>query len=119
MSSPKADAFVAFQGINDRGNGNGLLSVTVTAGLPAGFYRVCTMNSASNHQPVLMPIAQRGAQDDCTKFTVGKGNGGAANGGAANGGGANKGAANGGAANNGQNGQVCVLPPCTPWTDLY
>ena len=34
------------------------------------------MNSASNHQPVLMPIAQRGAQDDCTKFTIGQGNGG-------------------------------------------
>lgn len=29
------------------------------------------MNSASNHQPVIMPVAQRGAQDDCQKFTVG------------------------------------------------
>lgn len=101
---------MAFQGINDAGNGRGLLSVAVTAGLPAGFYRVCTMNSASNHQPVLMPIAQRGAQDDCTKFTVGKGNAAnnAANGGAN--GGAGKGAANKGAAN----GQVCVLPSCKP-----
>lgn len=93
---------MAFQGINDPGNGKGLLSVDITAGLAAGFYRVCTMNSASNHQPVIMPIAQRGAQDDCTKFTVGKGNAANGNGGAAK-----------GAVNN-NNGQVCILPPCMP-----
>jgi hypothetical protein len=63
--------FAFFKGINDAGNGKGLLSATVTGGLPAGIYRVCTMASASNHQPVLMPVAQRGAQDDCNKFTVG------------------------------------------------
>lgn len=43
----------------------------MTGGLPAGNYRVCTMTSSSNHQPVLMPVAQRGAQDDCQKFVVG------------------------------------------------
>ena len=64
-------AFVFFKGVNDAGNGKGLLSATVTGGLPAGNYRVCTMSSSSNHQPVLMPVAQRGAQDDCQKFTVG------------------------------------------------
>lgn len=62
--------FSFFKGINDDGNGEGLLSATVTGGLPAGNYRVCTMSSASNHQPVLMPVAQRGSSDDCTKFTV-------------------------------------------------
>jgi len=62
--------FAFFKGINDAGNGKGLLSAVVTGGLPAGFYRVCTMSSSSNHQPVLMPVAQRGAQDDCTKFEV-------------------------------------------------
>jgi len=67
--------FAFFKGINDAGNGNGALSATITGGLPAGTYRVCTMTSASNHQLVAMPVAQRGAQDDCTKFTVG-GNGG-------------------------------------------
>ena len=65
--------FAFFKGINDDGNGNGLLSATVTGGLPAGNYRICTMTSSSNHQPVLMPVAQRGAQDDCTKFVVGAG----------------------------------------------
>jgi hypothetical protein len=62
--------FSFFKGINDAGNGEGLLSATVTGGLPAGNYRVCTLTSASNHQPVLMPVAQRGSSDDCTKFTV-------------------------------------------------
>ncbi|KAK0103509.1 hypothetical protein ONS95_005530 [Cadophora gregata] len=62
--------FVFFKGINNAGNGQGLLSATVTGGLLAGNYRVCTMSSASNHQPVLMPVAQRGTPDDCTKFTV-------------------------------------------------
>ncbi len=32
------------------------------------------MASASNHQPVLLPVAQRGTPDDCTKFVV-SGNG--------------------------------------------
>ncbi|KAH8684282.1 hypothetical protein BGZ60DRAFT_426680 [Tricladium varicosporioides] len=62
--------FAFFKGINDAGNGNGLLSATVTGGLPAGNYRICTMTSSSNHQPVLMPVAQRGTPDDCSKFTV-------------------------------------------------
>ncbi|KAJ9354841.1 hypothetical protein DTO027B9_4557 [Paecilomyces variotii] len=67
---PDPSTFAFFKGINDDGNGKGLLSATVTGGLPAGVYRVCTMISSSNHQPVLMPVAQRGAQDDCTKFEV-------------------------------------------------
>lgn len=62
--------FVSFKGINDAGDGKGGLSVTVTGGLPAGNYRVCTLGSSSNHQPVLMPVAQRGAQDDYQKFVL-------------------------------------------------
>lgn len=62
--------FAFFKGINDDGNGQGLLTAVVTGGLPAGNYRVCTLTSSSNHQAVLMPVAQRGTSDDCTKFTV-------------------------------------------------
>ncbi|KAK0703474.1 hypothetical protein B0T26DRAFT_657300 [Lasiosphaeria miniovina] len=65
-----AQQFVFFKGINDAGDGKGGLSAVVTGGLPAGNYRVCTMSSASNHQPVLMPVAQRGSQEDCRFFTV-------------------------------------------------
>ena len=67
---PDPTTFTFFKGINDAGNGDGLLSAAVAGGLPAGSYRVCTMTSSANHQPVLMPVAQRGAQDDCQKFTV-------------------------------------------------
>jgi transcription initiation factor TFIID subunit 15 len=95
-----ATQFAFFKGINDAGNGNGLLKATVTGGLPAGNYRVCTMTSASNHQPVLMPVAQRGTPDDCTKFTIGGGGGGNAGGNA----GGNGGNAGGNGANAGGNG---------------
>ncbi|KAK4229895.1 hypothetical protein QBC38DRAFT_67300 [Podospora fimiseda] len=87
-----ATQFAFFKGINDAGNGNGALSATVTGGLPVGCYRVCTMSSASNHQPVLMPVAQRGSQEDCRYFTVG----GACNNGGGGGGGNNNNNNNGG-----------------------
>ncbi|KAK2767806.1 hypothetical protein FQN54_003965 [Arachnomyces sp. PD_36] len=67
---PDPNQFAFFKGINDDGNGNGLLSAEVAGGLPEGAYRVCTMIAARNHQPVNMPVAQRGAQDDCNKFEV-------------------------------------------------
>ena len=101
QEAPDASTFVFFKGVDDNGDGNGHLSATVTGGLPAGSYRVCLMTAAMNHQPVLMPVAQRGAQDDCTKYTVGAGNGGNANGGDANGGDANGGNANAGSVNDG------------------
>lgn len=71
QTPPDPTAFAFFKGINDAGDGNGGLTAAVAGGLPAGNYRVCTLTSSSNHQPVLMPVAQRGAQDDCNKFTVG------------------------------------------------
>lgn len=99
QAAPDASTFVFFKGVDDDGDGKGGLQATVAGGLPAGNYRVCTMSAAANHQPVTMPVAQRGAQDDCTKFTVGAGNGGAANGGDA-------GNANGGNAANGNGGNT-------------
>jgi transcription initiation factor TFIID subunit 15 len=79
-----AQKFVFFKGINDAGNGAGTLTTAVTGGLPAGNYRVCTISGASNHQPVLMPVAQRGAQEDCRYFSVANGGGGNAAGGTNN-----------------------------------
>ena len=58
QTPPKADEFVFFKGLNDVGDGNGGLSVTVEGGLPPGVYRVCTMTAASNHQPVMMPVSR-------------------------------------------------------------
>ncbi len=67
---PDPSKFAFFKGIDDAGNGRGLLQAVVDGGLPPGTYRVCTMIAAQNHQPVAMPVAQRGAQDDCNKFEV-------------------------------------------------
>ncbi|CAG8661020.1 16934_t:CDS:1, partial [Racocetra fulgida] len=67
---PDPNVFAFFKGLNDPANGNGDLSVNVEKGLPAGNYRICTMASSESHQPVIMPVAQRGAQDDCIRVTV-------------------------------------------------
>ncbi|KAJ6482941.1 hypothetical protein C8R47DRAFT_981767, partial [Mycena vitilis] len=57
--------FIFFKGINDAGV-NGILSTPVATGFPAGAYRVCSINSASTHQPVIVPVAQHGSLDDCS-----------------------------------------------------
>jgi len=72
--------FAFFKGLNDAAQG-GILSASVAAGLPAGAYRLCSINTAANHQPALVPIAQHGSLDDCVYFTASAG--GAAGGAAA------------------------------------
>jgi hypothetical protein len=67
---PDPTKFAFFKGIDDAGNGQGLLSATVTGGLPPSNYRVCSITSASNHQCANMPVAQRGSYEDCRYFTV-------------------------------------------------
>lgn len=70
--------FAFFKGLNDPA-ANGVLSADVTAGLPAGVYKLSSINSAANHQPALVPIAQHGSLDDAVYFTVGGAGAGAAN----------------------------------------
>ncbi|KAL4751583.1 hypothetical protein BDW72DRAFT_192775 [Aspergillus terricola var. indicus] len=67
---PDPAKFVFFKTVFGEGNALNGFSVVVPEGLPTGFYRVCTMAAASNHQPVVMPVVERGAQDDCQKFQV-------------------------------------------------
>ena len=55
--------FVFFKGLNDKAQ-NGVLSAEVSGGLPKGVYRLASINSAANHQPVLVAIAQHGTLDD-------------------------------------------------------
>lgn len=55
--------FVFFKGVNGAAK-NGILSADVTDGLPAGIYKLTTINSAANHQPVLMPVAQHRSTED-------------------------------------------------------
>ena len=62
--------FAFFQGVNTPVDGNSNLNVQVTEGLPAGVYRMASINAAANHQPVLVAIAQHGSLDDMVYFTV-------------------------------------------------
>ncbi|KNZ78191.1 hypothetical protein J132_01716 [Termitomyces sp. J132] len=52
------------QGLNDVAV-NGVLTAAVTSGLPAGAYRLCSINTCANHQPAIVAVAQHGALDDC------------------------------------------------------
>jgi len=61
--------FAFFKGIDAPGV-NGISSVVVAKGLEAGSYRLCSIVAAANHQPVLMPVAQRNSNDDCVYFTA-------------------------------------------------
>ncbi|PPQ67387.1 hypothetical protein CVT25_005966 [Psilocybe cyanescens] len=70
-TDPKKFAF--FKGLNGVA-ANGILSADVASGLPAGAYRLCSINASANHQPVIAPIAQHGSLDDCIYFTAGNAN---------------------------------------------
>lgn len=52
------------QGLNAAAQG-GILTADVPGGVPAGAYRLCSINTSSNHQPVIVPVAQHGSLDDC------------------------------------------------------
>jgi hypothetical protein len=62
--------FAFFLGLNAAAV-NGVLTANVTNGLPAGSYKLTSINTAANHQPVLVPVAQHGSTDDSVYFTVG------------------------------------------------
>jgi hypothetical protein len=57
------EVFAFFKGLNDAANGDAL-TADVTNGLPSGVYKLSSINTASNHQPVLTPVAQHGSVDD-------------------------------------------------------
>jgi hypothetical protein len=67
-SNPNVFAF--FKGLNAAAAG-GILSASVDKGLPAGVYKVSSINTAANHQPVLVPIAQHGSLDDVVYVRTG------------------------------------------------
>ncbi|KAG9030408.1 hypothetical protein FRB95_003966 [Tulasnella sp. JGI-2019a] len=61
--------FVFFKGLNNPADGNGILSTVVTGGLPAGTYKVTSINTSANHVPVIVPVAQHGTTEDVSYFT--------------------------------------------------
>lgn len=66
---PDPRQFVFFQGLNSLDE-NSILSANVTGGLPAGYYRMGSITTATNHQPALVAVAQHGMIDDIVYFTV-------------------------------------------------
>ncbi|PPQ87239.1 hypothetical protein CVT25_004089 [Psilocybe cyanescens] len=58
-----------FKGLNSAA-ANGVLTTSVDGGLAAGFYRLASINTAANHQPALVPIAQHGSLDDFVYVSV-------------------------------------------------
>lgn len=62
--------FAYFLGMNSKADAKGQLYANVTGGLPEGTYKMSTIISAMNHQPVLVAVAQHGALDDQIYFTV-------------------------------------------------
>jgi len=63
------NVFVFFKGLNAPASG-GILTADVTGGLPAGAYRLSSINAAANHQPALAAVAQHGSIDDFIYFTA-------------------------------------------------
>ncbi|GJE94220.1 hypothetical protein PsYK624_103880 [Phanerochaete sordida] len=62
--------FAFFKGLNAAAVG-GVLTADVTDGLLDGVYRLASINTAANHQPALVAVAQHGAMDDMVYFSVG------------------------------------------------
>lgn len=102
VTNPQQFAF--FKGFNAAAN-NGVLSAEVAGGLPAGTYRMSSINAAANHQPVIVAVAQHGSLDDAVYFTV------TAGGVAANNSGNNQNAADSNAGNNTNGGNQNAADP--------
>ncbi|PPQ64481.1 hypothetical protein CVT26_002020 [Gymnopilus dilepis] len=66
-TDPKKFAF--FKGLNAAAV-NGQLTASVDNGLAPGVYRLASINTAANHQPAIVPVAQHGSLDDAIYFTV-------------------------------------------------
>lgn len=64
-----AGTFAFFKGINTAAQ-NGQLTADVTAGLPAGNYRLASINTDANHAPAIAAVAQHGWLDDIVYFTA-------------------------------------------------
>ncbi|GAA5823945.1 hypothetical protein JCM11251_003354 [Rhodosporidiobolus azoricus] len=65
VTNPQEFAF--FKGFNAAAQG-GVLSAVVDGGLPEGTYKMSSINSAANHQPALVGVAQHGSLDDAVYF---------------------------------------------------
>ena len=56
--------FVFFISVNAAADGEGNVTANVTNGLPAGVYKISSINTSANHVPVLVAVAHHGTLDD-------------------------------------------------------
>ena len=68
---PDPSKFVYFKGVNTAADRDGNVSVNMTDGLPAGVYKLSSINSSANHSPVLVAVAQHGSLDDQVYVRIG------------------------------------------------
>ncbi|KNZ56544.1 hypothetical protein VP01_237g11 [Puccinia sorghi] len=68
---PDPTLFIHFKGV-DAGAKDEKVSVTFDDGVPEGTYRISTITTAANHQPISSPIAQRSIFDDIIYITATK-----------------------------------------------
>ncbi|KAJ7087546.1 hypothetical protein B0H15DRAFT_297476 [Mycena belliarum] len=64
--------FKLFTGVNALPDSTGVVTTTIS-GLSTGFYRVSSIITATNGQPVLLPVLQHGAVNDAIYITVANG----------------------------------------------
>ncbi|KAJ3267789.1 hypothetical protein HDV01_004032 [Terramyces sp. JEL0728] len=68
-----------FKVLDTKTGANGLTTFKVNVPANAiktnGVHRICTVTATTSGQQVVMPVAQRGAQDDCIRVTVNNANG--------------------------------------------
>ncbi|RKO87945.1 hypothetical protein BDK51DRAFT_14266, partial [Blyttiomyces helicus] len=71
-SAPDPRVFAFFKGLNAVAVGGRTLAVTIPGGTITvdGPTRICTMTGSDGHAPAIMPVAQRGSQDDCIRVTI-------------------------------------------------
>ncbi|KAG9314687.1 hypothetical protein JVU11DRAFT_5493 [Chiua virens] len=62
--------FAFYLGLDDKADAKGYLYANVTSGLPEGTYKMSTIMTAANHQPLALPVIKRGVSEDTIYFTV-------------------------------------------------
>ncbi|ORZ33059.1 hypothetical protein BCR44DRAFT_41690 [Catenaria anguillulae PL171] len=69
---PRSESLSFFVGLNTKADAQGVHTATIpaTTFTQPGVYRICTITGTRGHQPVIMPVARRGSQDDCIRVTV-------------------------------------------------
>ncbi|KAJ7766621.1 hypothetical protein B0H16DRAFT_1522018 [Mycena metata] len=65
--------FTFFKGITGVADSTGVLTTIIDSGFPVGHYRLSSIVTTTNGQPVLLPVLNHGAVDDAIYFTVAKG----------------------------------------------